>query len=85
MIDDIGTSQNVELAISGQITNVDSVGAGRVLHFKVPIIAAAMDFDVAQDGLGRARGVVAADVQQAENWFGAVPVLAEGRFARWTA
>src|SRR5439155_16746299 len=36
--------------------------------------------DVANDGLGGARRVMGADVEQAQDRFGAVPVLAEGSF-----
>ena len=44
----------------------------------VPVVAAAVDVDVADDRFGGAGRVVAADVEQAQDRLGAVPVLAEG-------
>ena len=44
----------------------------------VPVVAAAVDVDVAERRFGGAGGVVAADVEQAKDRLGAVPFLAEG-------
>src|SRR5262249_56976395 len=77
--DDVGAGQDVELAVAGQVADVHAVGARRVGDVEVPVVAAAVDVDVADDGLGGAGSVVAADVEEAGDGPGAVPVLAEGR------
>src|SRR5262249_43134732 len=45
----------------------------------VPVVAAAVDVDVAEGRFGGAGGVVAGDVEQPQDGLGGVPLLAQGR------
>src|SRR5262249_39482733 len=47
-------------------------------HVDVPVVAAAVDVDVADHALGGAGDVLAGDVEDAQDGLGGVPVLAEG-------
>src|SRR5439155_9681236 len=67
-------------AAGGQVADVHTEGLGRIADIDVPVVAAAVDFDVAEDGLGGAGRVLATHIKQAENRLGRVPLLAERGF-----
>ena len=74
----VGAGQDVELAAAGQVADVHPIRAGRIGDVDVPVVAAAVDLHVANDGLGRAGRFVAADIEQAEDGPGGVPFLSQG-------
>src|SRR5262249_46641495 len=76
--DDVGTREHIETAPAREVADVHAEGARRALHVDVPVVAAAVDFDVAHNRFGRAGGVLAADVEQPEDRLGPVPSLGEG-------
>src|SRR5437667_3255092 len=75
----VGARQHVEPASRRDIADIDAEGLGWIADVDVPIVAAAVNVNIADNRLGRAGDAVAADIEEAENRPGAVPFLAEGR------
>src|SRR5579875_3791718 len=55
--DDVGTGQGVESAALGQIADVHAEGARWIGHIDVPVVAAAVDVDVADNRFTGAGGI----------------------------
>src|SRR5262249_3848475 len=64
---------------AGQVADVHPEGARRVIDVDVPVVAAAVDLDVADLLFAAVRGLPAGDVEQPQDRPGVVPLVAQGR------
>src|SRR5262249_51052271 len=77
--DDVGAGQDVEASAACQVADVHAVRARRVVDVDVPVVAAAGDVDVADRRFRGAGRVVTADVEEAQDGPGGVPLLPKRR------
>ena len=77
--DDVAPREAIKAVAGGQVADLDLVALRRVLDVDVPVVHAAVDFDVANQLAGGGRGAVAADLVEPEDGMGFVPMLAHGR------
>src|SRR5579864_5263472 len=77
--DHVGAGQNIELPRPRQVTDIDAKRARRIGDIDVPVVATAVNIDVAHNGFGVTGSIMAADVQNPENGLGSMPFLPQGR------
>src|SRR5262249_37368682 len=63
----VGAGRAVDAPAAGKGADVQAEGAGRVADVDVPVVTTAVDVDVADNALGGAGRLLAADVEQAED------------------